>query len=435
VPSFDRAGKRVAWAAQDGTHVWQLDDPPDSDPLRLARGDISDFGETAFTRDGRWLATGNYGSATLFPLGLPRARVLRGHLEAPLAFAFTPDSRQLVSCAKDGARLWPLVPGAGLARRIELVGDYYCYGVAADPRGQALVVVSPFLGVYSVPLAGGPPRELLDFAHRRLAVSATAFDERSRRLAVASHYGDPREELLLYLLDLERGTVETTRLREPGGQDPWAAGVRVLRFDPEGRVIAAGEGGVRRWRPGGALETILGGPGTYAVIDASRDSRTLVVLEGTHHLGSSTLSDARITVLDTLSGRRRVIPTHGSNLVRLIATDPRGRIVVTGDSQGVVRVGPVTGEEPHLLLGHDSPVRALAVSPDGRWVVSAAGNDILLWPMPDLSKPPFHTLPYDVLTARLRALTNLQVVEDPAAPTGYRLDIGPFPGWRDVPEW
>ena len=34
--------------------------------------------------------------------------------------------------------------------------------------------------------------------------------------------------------------------------------------------------------------------------------------------------------------------------------------------------------------------------------------------MPDVSKPPLHTLPYDELMAKLRALTNLQVVEDPA---------------------
>jgi hypothetical protein len=34
-----------------------------------------------------------------------------------------------------------------------------------------------------------------------------------------------------------------------------------------------------------------------------------------------------------------------------------------------------------------------------------------------------------------RALTNLQVVEDPASPTGYKLGIGPFPGWKDVPNW
>ena len=46
---------------------------------------------------------------------------------------------------------------------------------------------------------------------------------------------------------------------------------------------------------------------------------------------------------------------------------------------------------------------------------------------------PFHTLPYDELLERLRALTNLRVVEDPGSATGYRVDIGPFPGWATVP--
>jgi hypothetical protein len=55
--------------------------------------------------------------------------------------------------------------------------------------------------------------------------------------------------------------------------------------------------------------------------------------------------------------------------------------------------------------------------------------------MPDVTKPPFHKLPYDELMAKLRALTNLQVVEDKTAATGWKLDIGPFPGWKDVPTW
>ncbi len=435
LPSFDPAATRVAWAAPDGIHVWRLDDPPNAEPLHLPRGDVSDFGETKFTGDGRWLAAGSFGDAAFFPADLPYARVLRGHLEGPLAFTFAPDGRQLVSCAKDGARIWPLVPGAGAARRVELGGDYYCYGVAVDRRGETLVVVSPLMGVYSVPLAGGPFRKLLDFSRRRLAVSAVALDEESRRLAVASHYGDPREDMLLYVLDLERGTVETSPLREPGGRDPWAAGVRVLRFERDGSVLAAGEGGVRRWRPGRPLERILGGPGSYAVFDASRDGRTLAVLEGRFHLGSSTLSEARITLLDLATGARRPITTHGNTLLRMIATDAQGRVIVTGDAQGTVRVGLASGEPPHLLLGHERPVRALAVSPDGRWVVSAAGSDIRLWPMPDLSRPPFHTLPLDALLGRLRELTNLEVVEDPASPTGYRTEIGPFPGWKEVPSW
>ena len=98
-------------------------------------------------------------------------------------------------------------------------------------------------------------------------------------------------------------------------------------------------------------------------------------------------------------------------------------------------MGPLSGAEPHLLLGHSGPVNRVAISPDGRWVASASGTEIRLWPMPDLSKPPLHMLPYHELMAKLRALTNLQVVEDPAAPTGYKLEVGPFPGWKDVPTW
>ena len=94
------------------------------------------------------------------------------------------------------------------------------------------------------------------------------------------------------------------------------------------------------------------------------------------------------------------------------------------------------GGEAHLLLGHEPLVFALAVSPDGRWIASG-GDDrtIRLWPMPDFSKPPLHTLPHDELLAKLRSLTNLRAVEDPGSPSGRKIDVGPFPGWETVPEW
>jgi hypothetical protein len=37
--------------------------------------------------------------------------------------------------------------------------------------------------------------------------------------------------------------------------------------------------------------------------------------------------------------------------------------------------------------------------------------------------------------ARLRAMTNLRVVEDPTSLTGYKVEVGPFPGWKEVPCW
>ncbi len=102
----------------------------------------------------------------------------------------------------------------------------------------------------------------------------------------------------------------------------------------------------------------------------------------------------------------------------------------------MVRVGSVAGEEPHLLLGHENGVTALAIDPLGRWIASGSyDTTVRLWPMPDLSKPPLHTLPHDELIAKLKTLTNLRVVRDEDSATGWTLTLDPFPGWETMPTW
>jgi hypothetical protein len=57
--------------------------------------------------------------------------------------------------------------------------------------------------------------------------------------------------------------------------------------------------------------------------------------------------------------------------------------------------------------------------------------------MPDLSKPPLHTLPYEELMARLTALTNLRAMPDEESHTGYSIepDFTAYHGWENVPTW
>ena len=55
--------------------------------------------------------------------------------------------------------------------------------------------------------------------------------------------------------------------------------------------------------------------------------------------------------------------------------------------------------------------------------------------MPDLSRPPLHTLPDDELIAKLKTFTNLRFVRDEDSATGWKLEVGPFPGWETVPTW
>ncbi len=120
----------------------------------------------------------------------------------------------------------------------------------------------------------------------------------------------------------------------------------------------------------------------------------------------------------------------------MIALDPGGTIAVTGDSDGVIRVGRVADGEAHLLEGHEGAIEYVAISPDLRWVASVGSDSTLrLWPMPDLSKTPLHTLPHEELIAKLKTLTNVRVVRDEESSTGWTLTHEPFPGWETVPTW
>lgn len=100
----------------------------------------------------------------------------------------------------------------------------------------------------------------------------------------------------------------------------------------------------------------------------------------------------------------------------------------------MVRVGPVSGETPHLLFSHELEITSVTVSPDGHWIASASEDGTIpLWPIPEGN--PFHTLRYEEILSRIRAFTNLRVVSDEASDTGYRLEVGPFPGWKTMPVW
>jgi len=199
-------------------------------------------------------------------------------------------------------------------------------------------------------------------------------------------------------------------------------------FASDGRLLIATSTGVVAW------DVTTGDHEVLVEIDAgilaaSEDGRRLLVIE----MGEGGMSQEAAgspVFFDLDAGTRTRLDTHGERPWN-IALSKDGTMAVTAGVDGFVRVGPVTGEDPHLLVGGRSMVADPAFDPLGRWIVS--GRDLL--PMPDLSKPPLHTLPQSELIAKLKTLTNIRVVRDPESSTGWKLTHEPFQGWETVPSW
>jgi WD40 repeat protein len=239
-------------------------------------------------------------------------------------------------------------------------------------------------------------------------------------------------ELTIHVWEFESGEVLRT-LRAPGR---FYGGIE---FTADGDLLTSCELGLRRWDlERGDSELLLSGyMRAFSVSDDGTELVVIEVLDGTETEGKSGESGGRrrLLYLNLETGESRPLPGHGVTTTA-VEVDFQKDLVVTGDRDGVVRVGRLSWEEPFLLFGHEALVRALAFDPLGRWIASGGDDStIRLWPMPDLSRPPLHTLPREELIAKLKTLTNLRVVRDEESATGWKLEVGPFPGWETVPTW
>jgi WD40 repeat protein len=438
-------------SADRQVRLWDLSRWKAARPLSLRRSGSWYAAATSFHPRGEWVAasTARTTRLTFWPLSRSYPSVVDGYRAGMRPVAFSSDGKWLATglgWGDERLRLWPL-PGSGVSevRSLHLPGARLAVrSLAFDPKNRYLFAVG-VTGAWVVPLDGSAPRKLPGFSEDSVP-NAAGVSPSGRLVATAFFYGRGEKELRVWNLQ----TGELRRFDLPAGQGGatgageaptgYERGIASLAFVDESTLYTAGDGGLRRWNlETGSHEAVAETSPGYAMYGSFSVGRP-VVLTTERRLGHQAEDCPRgALVRDLAAGTSRPFAGFGecgtwSQWAG--ALDPSGTVAATGSRDGIVRVGRLSGGEPHLLLGHKGVVNNIAISPDLRWLATTGEDDTLrLWPMPDLSKPPLHALPHDPLLAKLRSLTNLRVVRDPSAATGWKVEIGPFPGWKNVPTW
>ncbi len=113
---FGPEGRLLTQPGPKGTFLlWDLNGPPDSQPVVLGRPETGVMPLDVFDPTGQWLVTSAATNTIEFwPLATPWARVLRGFGSSTWCVAFTNDGRWLATCGvAHPARLWPLSAADG----------------------------------------------------------------------------------------------------------------------------------------------------------------------------------------------------------------------------------------------------------------------------------------------------------------------------------
>jgi WD40 repeat protein len=357
----------------------------------LAAGDLK--AAARHLRDARW-------QVPFLPAGLP-PHVVRvfgesrlRHADRVNALTYSPDGTKLASASRDGtAKVWDLGAGREVCTyrghadqpndttkdaNMLSVGD-----VVFDPDGKTVASAGGNQVHLWDPNTGKQLKVLVTLEKTDKPIKALAFHPDGKSLAVGGEDGVVR------VFAIESG-------KETFASAARAVRIEKLAYSPNGKFIAAVDSG-------GALTVYA--PGTpnplamqpVSVVEGGGDALGVAFTpDGGGILTGGKDGKARLTAGPNPDGapggsmatRLREFVGH-TEAVQALALSPDGKFLVTGSRDKSVREWEVTsGKQIRSFQGHMQEVIAVAIRPDGRQVASgSAEGAIRLW---DLSASDEH---------------------------------------------
>lgn len=359
--AYSHDGK--CFATTDGklVRVW---DSRSAQPLQVLRGHEQDVLEIVFSPDNRWLVSSSH-DKTLIIWDVEkgtRLRTLQGHEDAVASVSISSDGKICASASYDrSVKLWETQTGR-LLRSISAPEEVICCALSPDGRHVAAGTLSEVIGVWDVDTG----RQLFKVRSQGGAKRMT-FLPQGGRLATCSIEGTVR------IWDAFHG-LELLTLR---GHEGVTGG---LAFSADGSRLVSASG-------------ILQRQGQWKLWDASfRHDIVLLSGEGDLLLEAGISPDGTRIVAVALGNTLRAWDnsTRECLWTRKFEPNEYGTICFTEDGNQVtlwnrdlkknVFFDLTTGEKTGQQNG--KVFRTSPLSRDGRWFVSALGQNVRLYPIP-----------------------------------------------------